>query len=415
MHYVWSNRLFPQNNLSTVDGKRLQIINPGIANNGAGPDFFNATVIIDGQTWAGNVEIHLRASDWHRHHHTEDPAYQTVILHVVDADDMAIYRTNGHLIPQFVMKCNPQLSATFHSLADFSVDTLPCAAVIPAIPSLYITDWITALGYERLHDKVDRIEAIVRDNAGDWNEAAYITIARSLGFGTNAEPFQRLARATPLRILRRHADDPLVIDSILLGQAGLIPHSGLDESYTARLASEYSFFAAKFGIKPPADLNWKFSRMRPQNSPVRRILYLARLICNNRDFISRVLSITTLREATEIFTPAARNSESAIQNYATLSQASTDILIINAVIPLAYAYANYTGDYTRARQIAELLHEIKPETNRFTTMFANAGIKVNSAFASQAIVQLRREYCEKRKCLYCRIGHRHLSACSLRQ
>lgn len=408
MHYVWSNRLFPQNNLTTADGKRLQIINAGVSNNGSGPDFFNATVIIDGQTWAGNVEIHVRASDWHRHGHTDDVAYQTVILHVVENDDTAIYRANGERIPQFVMKCNPELSATFHSLADLSPDTLPCVDAIGKIAQIYLTDWITALGYERLHEKADRVLGLVESSSGDWHEAGFITFARALGFGTNSEPFERLARATPLRILRRHADDRLVVESRLRGQAGLIGGRYDKEGCSERMASEYAFFAAKFGIQAPSDMGWKFSRTRPQNSPIRRIGYLAELICNRRDFITRMLSVERLQEAYEILEGAGRG-------HGSLSQSSTDILIINAVIPLAYAYATYNGEYARAREIAEMLHEIKPESNRFTTMFSMAGIEVRSAFVSQAVVQLRREYCEKRKCLYCRIGHRHLSACALRK
>ena len=411
MHYVWANRLFPQNNLTTTDGRRLQIINPGFINNDAGPDFFNATVIIDDKTWVGNIEIHVRASDWHRHHHTNDPAYRNVILHVVDIDDQPIYLDSGEVIPQFVMKCNPMLNASFHSLADFATDTLPCANAIPKIPDIYLTDWLTALGYERLHDKADRITAIVNDTAGDWNEAAYITIARALGFGTNAEPFQRLARATPLRIMRRHADDPLIVESILLGQAGLLPIPNVSENYNSRVATEYSFFATKFGIKAPQSLGWKFSRTRPQNSPYRRINYLASLICNQRDFTTRMLSFDSIDDVMAVLnSPSGHDAGNAT----SLSHSSINLLIINAVIPLAYAFACYNGNYDRARTIAEMMQVIKPESNRFTAMFAAAGIKVNSAFTSQAIVQLRREYCEKRKCLYCRIGHRHLSACSLR-
>ena len=413
MHYVWANRLFPQNNLTTTDGRRLQIINPGFINNDAGPDFFNASVIIDDNTWVGNIEIHVRASDWHRHHHTDDPAYRNVILHVVDIDDQPIYRDNGEVIPQFVMKCNPTLNASFHSLADFATDTLPCAGAIAKIPNIYLTDWLTALGYERLHDKADRIADIVTDTSGDWNEAAYITLARALGFGTNAEPFQRLARATPLRILRRHADDPLIVESILLGQAGLLPIQSATADYNRRLATEYAFFATKFGIKQPQSLGWKFSRTRPQNSPYRRISYLVALICNQRDFTNRMLSFDSIDDVKAMLNPPAAVAFGEAPS-ATLSLSSLNLLVINAVIPLAYAYACYNGEYGRARTIAEMMQEIKPESNRFTAMFAAAGIKIGSAFTSQAIVQLRREYCEKRKCLYCRIGHRHLSACSLR-
>lgn len=406
MHYVWLNRLFPQNNLTTVDGRTLQILNPGTLNNGAGPDFFNAAVVIDGQKWVGNVEIHLRASDWHRHHHTEDPAYQTVILHVVDNDDAPIYRTNGHLIPQFVMQCSSDLNRHFHSLADFSVETLPCLNALHAMPKVYLTDWVTALGYERLHDKVERILAVVAATSGDWHEAAYVTIARALGFGTNSDPFERLARSTPLRILRRHADDTFIVESILLGQAGLIEHTA-GESYGQRMAQEYNFFAAKFGMKAPESLAWKFSRTRPQNSPVRRISYLAGLISDTRDAISSILMFEDLDDIYKLFFGE--------HNHSRLSRTSIDLLIINAVIPLAYSFANYRGDFARASEVVEKLHEIKAESNRFTNMFQIAGVPVRSAFESQAIVQLRRQYCEKRKCLYCRIGHRHLSSCALRK
>lgn len=411
MHYVWLNRLFPQDNLTTADGRRLQIINPGSLNTGSGPDFFNACVIIDGQTWVGNVELHLRASDWHRHKHTDDPAYSTVILHVVETDDTAIHRTTGGIIPQFVMRCSRELAGNFHSLADFAVETLPCAHAIAQIPGIYLTDWITALGYERLHEKADRISRLVSDMSGDWNEAGFVTVARALGFGTNSDPFERLARATPLRILRRHADDRFIVESILMGQAGLTGRAGHDDGTAARMEREYRFFAAKFGIKAPEGLCWKCTR--PQNSPARRIEYLAALICGKGDFISRIMSAGSVAEAYDILngnTGDERNGKKAM-----LSRASTDILIINAVIPLSYSFATYNGDYSHARDIAEMLQGIKGESNRITAMFAAAGIDIGSAFVSQAMVQLRREYCEKRKCLYCRIGHRYLSAHALRK
>lgn len=405
MHYVWLNRLFPQNNLTTVDGRRLRIINPGTLNNDAGPDFFNATVMIDNETWAGNVEMHLRASDWHRHNHTHDPAYQTVILHVVEHDDAQIYRSSGGVIPQFVMRCSPDISAHFHSLADFSVDTLPCVHALRTMPAVYLTDWLTALGHERIYNKADRVAAYAADNGNDWIEAGYIAIARALGFGINSEPFERLARATPLHMLRHHADDCFIIESILLGQAGLLPEEGERDAQMQRMAAEYDFFAAKFGMKPPAGLAWKFSRTRPQNSPQRRIRILAGFISDPRDFIGNALSINSLERLNAFY--------DEIKGLG-LSRSSFSLLFINAIVPLIYAFANFLGDYTCARDIMEVMHEVAPESNRFTAMFSMAGVKIDSAFVSQAVVQLRREYCEKRKCLYCRIGHRYLCARALR-
>lgn len=405
MHYVWLNRLFPQNNLTTVDGRRIRIINPGTLNNDAGPDFFNATVIIGDATWAGNVEMHLRASDWHRHKHTDDPAYQTVILHVVEVDDAQIYRPSGDAIPQMVMKCSPTISTYFHSLADFSVETLPCVNAIQTMPQVYLTDWITALGYERIYAKADRIASYAADCGNDWVEAGYIAIARALGFGINSDPFERLARATPLHILRHHADDRFIMESILMGQAGLLPAPGASSPEAERMSREYDFFCAKFGLKAPASLAWKMSRTRPQNSPQRRISILAGLIADPRDFIGNALSINSVERLNAFYDDIKGLG---------LSRASFRLIFINAIVPLIYAFANYFGDYQRAQAVIELMHDIEPESNRFIDMFALAGLRVRSAFASQAVVQLRREYCEKRKCLYCRIGHRYLSAHALR-
>lgn len=416
MHYVWLNRLFPQNNLATVDGLPLQIINPGSLNTGAGPDFFNASVILNGQKWVGNVEIHVRASDWHRHNHTADPAYQSVILHVVGADDTVIHTVDGRELPQFVLRCNPHLNEQFHSLADFAVDALPCVQAIQSIPRIYMTDWITALAYERLYDKVERIKRLVEGSNGDWIEAGYITMARAFGFGTNSEPFERLARSIPMRILRRHSDNAMALEGILLGQAGLIPQS--DNYYHQRLRDEYNFFAAKFGIRPVADLGWKFSRMRPQNSPVNRVSYLACMISADPNFLSKLLNISSVEAAYEILrrhAPCTMQCMTDQYEDMELSISSLNILIINAVIPFIYAYNTHIGNFDQAEKAIDMLHELKAENNRFTRMFASAGVKVDSAFSSQAIIQLRREYCEKRKCLYCRIGHRHLSAHALVQ
>lgn len=419
MHYVWQNRLLPSSGLSTADGRSLRVINPGQYNNDAGPDFFNAAIEIDGQKWAGNVEIHVKASDWVRHHHHDDPAYDTVILHVVGVDDMVIRRSDGSPIPQFVMACNAGLNARFHSLTDFAVDALPCAAAIAGMPRLYVTDWLTSLAYERLYAKVDRIYDILKAYNGSWNETAYIVFARALGFGTNAEPFERLARATPLRMMRKHTDSIVVMEAILFGQAGMLPRPGVSsDPYVGMLATEYQFFAAKFGLRRPENLGWKLSQMRPQNFPFRRIAYMANLLAGFPHFISSMLSVKSMDEMVEMLQFPLQGywahhltlGGNKVENITTMSRASINILIINAIIPLAYAYATEMGEHGRAESVAAMLQEIPAEHNRITAMFANAGIKISDAFTSQAVIELRREYCEKRKCLYCRIGHRHLAA-----
>lgn len=423
MQYVWQYRLFPQVGLTTVDGRRVSIINPGLLNTGPGPDFFNASVEIDGQRWVGNVEIHVRASDWHRHGHDSDPAYHSVILHVVDADDVPIRRPDGSIIPQMRMPCSAQFSNYCNRLMEAAPTGLPCSAAIASLPAIYITDWISALGYERVHEKAERIDRQLEALAGDWEETAYITLARALGFGINAEPFERLARSLPLRFVRKHADSVLSVESLLFGQAGMLPQKPSADAYIARLQTEYSFLANKFGLRAPQSLGWKNSGIRPANFPHRRIALLANMIVSRTSLMSAIASIESLDEARQLFdaeltgywahhyTLGGAASESKIYS----SKGSVNLLIINVVVPLLYAYSLSRGDYDRAESAIELLHELPAEHNRLVDIFPTAGIPLRDAFTSQALLQLRRAYCQQRKCIYCRIGYRHLSTLTLRR
>jgi hypothetical protein len=423
MQYVWQHRLFNPSGLKTVDGRSLTIINPGQLNTDAGPDFFNATIEIDRQKWVGNIEIHVRASDWFRHKHDRDRAYDNVILHVVDNDDMIIKRADGSPIPQMQLSCSPTLNADYHHLTDTSPAQLSCADAISQIPKVFITDWIDALAYERIQQKSDRIDTLVKNSAGDWEQASYITVARSLGFSTNSDPFERLARATPIRFLRKHSDSIITLEAFLFGQAGLLEKISSTDSYASGLAREYKFLVNKFGLRRPDFLGWKMSKMRPQNFPYRRIALLAQMIFDGYSIMSKIAAIQSIDDARKIFNHKLTGywvnhytfSGQTIPYDINLSRASIDLLIINAAVPLLYSYSIAHGDLDRAEFAVELLHQLKPESNSMITMFANNGIKSPDAFTSQALIQLRREYCEKRKCLFCRIGHRHLARCAIRK
>ena len=200
MHYVWQHRLILPDYLVTVDGLPVTVIDPGRHNTDAGPDFFNAKVRIGDKLWAGDVEIHVRASDWHRHGHDGDRAYDSVILHVVDRDDAPVSRSDGEVIPQMVMRCTPDFSVSYDELVGRSDIDLPCAYAIPGLPRLHVTSWMAALGYERLYDKAARLTALMNDRPGDWDHALYVTLARALGFGLNSQPMERLALATPFSL-----------------------------------------------------------------------------------------------------------------------------------------------------------------------------------------------------------------------
>lgn len=424
MQYVWQQRLWPLAEMRTVDGRRVEVLDPGRLNTDAGPDFFNAKVRIAGATWVGNVEIHYRASDWHRHGHDSDRAYDSVILHVVDRDDAVVRRPDGQIIAQMRMPCDPALNTKYGELVGRADIDLPCARDIASLPAVYVTDWISSLAYERLYDKVERIESIRQRLCGDWEQTCYVTVARGLGFGINGEPFERLALSLPLIFIGKHSDSLTAVEALLFGQSGLLnAHAVAVDSYAAHLKKEYDFLAVKFGLKCPENLGWKMARMRPPNFPHRRIAVLAAMLHGGFRMMSRLLEARDADSACSLFTPElspywqrrysfGAESDSDI---GTLSRSSAMVMAVNVVAPLMMAYGLSRGDDRMADAAVDLLHSIKAESNSVVSLFARAGIKANDAFTSQGLIQLRRAYCEQRKCLYCRIGHRKLSYCAHRR
>lgn len=422
MQFVWQHRLWNKPNLTTVDGCRLQIIDPGKLNSDSGPDFFNAKVAIDGHIWAGDVEIHVKASDWHRHGHDGDPAYDSVVLHVVDRDDTIIRRSNGESIPQMRMPCEPQFYYSYSDLVGRSDIDLPCARIIAETPPLRLTAWTDALAYERVYQKSDRIENLLERFRGDWQSAAYVTLARALGFGINGEPFERLALSLPLMFVGKHADNPLAVEALLFGQSGLLDDAKATGDYPARLRREYDFLAHKFGLRKPQAMIWKMSRMRPANFPHRRIAVLAAMLANGFRLFDKILAVESLDDAVQLFNPELSPFWSSHYTFAgapgprqtALSRSSVTVLTINTVVPLQMAYAQTHGSDEMAERAMALLQSLPAENNHIVDLFRRAGIKITDAYTSQAVIQLRKAYCDQHKCLFCRFGHSLLSSKAIR-
>ena len=424
MQYVWQYRLIPPGPLFTVDGQRLRIINPGSINTDAGPDFLNADIMIDDQQWVGNIEVHTRASDWFRHNHHNDPAYDSVILHIVDIDDAPIFRKNGLRIPQFQLRCTPDLNAHLHQLVDTSPDSLPCAEFLKKTPPVYFVDWISALSLQRLQQRADNVIELADKLENDWDSVAYIYFARALGFSKNADQFERLARATPLQFLRKHSNDPGVLEAILFGQSGLLSTAPSDHSYANSLKREYEFYRHKFNLQPPQTIIWQMGRMRPATFPHRRVAYLAQIVYNNpfSKYINpdQPPSLQYLVKSLDIDLDGFWRHHYTFTSQPTsypinLTRQSIYLLIINAIIPLMYAWGIYNNRPALSENAIELLNEIKPEDNIHTRHFTSLGIPCKDALTSQGMIQLRRQYCQMRQCLNCRIGHRLLSFKAQRQ
>lgn len=417
MQYIWQYRLWPLADMVTVDGERVEVISVGTLNKEAGPDFFNATIKIGNITWSGNVEIHVRASDWHRHHHDQDRAYDSVILHVVDVSDKRIYTYDGRLLPQMVMKCDPNFSLKYQQMVgDISRD-LACARELPTLPQIHLTSWFTALAYERIQTKAERIHQILKATNGDWAEAIYITMARALGFHTNSLPLELLARSTPIKAMMKHSDDPTCIEAMLFGQAGLLPEADCGDQYVETLKSTYAYLVQKYGLRRNTGIVWKMST-RPQNSPCRRVATLAAMVCRGLFFSSTLIDGKSEEELRQLLNFDIMGYWSQFHSFGhpstptkrALSYASVTILLINVVAPLMFAFGEQTGNEALQEKAVGLLESLAAEKNSVIDAFTRTGITPPAnAFFSQALIQLKREYCEPRKCLFCRIGHKLLS------
>lgn len=417
MQYVWKHRLWRSEDMVTNTGKKVRVVDPGLLNTDAGPDFFNAKIEIDGHMWVGNVEMHYRATDWKRHHHDSDKAYDSVILHVVAKDDAPVRRTNGELIPQLVLEVSPQFNADYASLVGATIE-VPCATKIKQVPHLTIVEWVEGLAFERLHGKVERIHQLLDSFNGSWEDVCYVTLARNFGFGINNDAFERLARRTPLRLLGKHSDSVLQIEALLFGQAGMLDAQkpGMD-SYYNQLCTEYAFLSNKFQLTPMEKESWKLFRIRPQNFPYRRIAMLAQFIEGGFRMMNRILETEGEKEMRALFEVELSGYWTKHYTFgkpneratATLSRSSIDIILINTVAPLLYAYGELTGNYEMTDKAIKLLEDLRAENNSIVSHFVAYGIDCPDALTSQALVQLKREYCDARKCIYCKIGHHLLS------
>lgn len=273
LHYVWKHKLFTLKPLQTTDGQPIEIIDPGLANMHAGPDFFNAKIKINDVTWVGNIEIHQQASDWFRHNHHLDPTYDSVILHVASDIDAVPTRSNGEIIPQMELHYPPYLLENYEEL--IRADRYPaCFRIIPQLPSFLLHSWLSTLQVERFENKTQQIEKYLHEYNQDWEYAFFITLARNFGFGVNSDTFELWAKSVPLAAVNKHRDNLFQIEAFFFGQAGLLQELPVD-AYTENMIKEYNYLKQKFGLQPSSDCRWRFLRLRPGNFPHIRIAQLA--------------------------------------------------------------------------------------------------------------------------------------------
>src|SRR3712207_1302050 len=470
LQYVWKHKLFPLQPLQTTGGLPVEVIDPGLHNSNAGPDFFNAKLKIDGTLWVGNVEVHSLSSDWFRHGHDRDRAYDSVILHVAGKVDTDIVRPGGEPLPQLHLNCPDAVRTHYEELRN--ADRYPCCTeVIGALPKVAVHSWLTSLQTERLQQKALQIEKRLERCDRNWEDAFFVTLARNFGFGLNGDAFERWAGTLPFRAVDKHRDDLFQIEAFFFGQAGLLDEiasredvsnrpatqqvqtahlaasgtadalraeaktDGLPlhsrttstletvpadlpaDEYYFRLQKEYRYLRHKFGFDAQMQASdWRLLRLRPGNFPHIRLAQLAWLYRSGSTLFSRLMEGETLEAVRGML--AARTSDYWTEHYLfhkpsprrekTLGAKSVDLLIINTVVPFLYAYGLHKADERMCDRALRFLDELKAEDNHIVRSWSAAGLAVTSAADSQALVQLRTAYCEQRKCLYCRFGYEYM-------
>ena len=414
LHYVWKHKIFPLKELKTTTGQQVEVIDTGLANTDAGPDFFNAKLKLDGVLWIGNIEIHERSSDWFKHGHHADAGYNSVILHIASEIDTEISRSNGERIPQIQLICPEAVRTNYKELLE--TDSYPpCYRIIPSLSPFTAHSWMSALQMERFEQKATLLNERLKRCQGNWEDAFFITLARNFGFGLNGDAFETWAHQLPFRAVDKHRNDLFQIEAIFFGQAGILEDSDGD-GYYLRLKKEYTYLQHKFGLIPMDASLWRFLRLRPANFPHIRIAQLACLYHRAYGLLSRIMETETLQGVRDIL--KGGTSEYWLTHYTfggsspsrpkALSNTSLDLLIINTVVTFLYAYGLHKGNRVLCARAGSFLEELKAENNYITRMWEQCGMKASNAADSQALIQLKKEYCDKKKCLYCRIGYEYL-------
>lgn len=426
LHYVWKHKLLPPGELLTTDGRQVEVIDPGLHNHDAGPDFFNAKVRIGGTLWVGNVEIHLRSADWYVHGHDRDSRYNNVVLHVVETADADVQTQEGNYLPQLVAEVPSHVKTHYAEL--LSTDHYPpCYRIIPELSRLMVHSWMAALQTERLEQKTEAIRRRAELAGGSWEDAYFQTLARNFGFGINGDAFELWARSVPLSAVGKHRDDLFQIEAIFMGQAGLLDEQSipqryrseaLSEGYFTRLRNEYQYLAHKFSLSPMDFGMWRFLRLRPQNFPYIRIAQMAQLYYDQHTSLSALLDCQSVADLNRLLTTQVTpywqthyvfGSPSA-ESTKRLSAASLNLLIINTAIPMLFAVGRHRQKEELCDRAFDLLEQMKDEKNHIITMWQECGLPVDNAGDSQALIQLKKAYCDRKDCLRCRFGYEYMRA-----
>ncbi|OMP31051.1 DUF2851 family protein [Mangrovimonas sp. DI 80] len=411
LHYLWKYKIHKTSNLKTTSGETVTLANVGQHNTDSGPDFFNAQIKIGNQLWAGNVEVHVKSSDWFVHGHEQDQAYDNVILHVVWEHDTEIFRKDNSEIPtlQLKDKVDTQLLDTYSELYSKGNKWIYCEDNLSKTDRFVLNNWLERLYIERLEQKYQTIEKLLSDSKNDWEAVLFKMLAKNFGLKVNGDAFFSLAQSVDFSVVRKLQSNQFGLEALFFGQCGWLD-SELEDVYYLKLQKEYGFLKQKFQLSNVSVLAPQFFRLRPPNFPTIRLSQLASLYANEKQLFSKLMELNSLEDyhkvldcETSLYWETHYSfGKSSKPSKKRLTKTFVDLLLINTIIPIKFAHCKANGK--EIDNVVQLAQQIHAESNSLLSAFANLGIKCQNALQSQALIQLKRNYCERQKCLDCAIG-----------
>ncbi|MFD2568211.1 DUF2851 family protein [Pseudotenacibaculum haliotis] len=413
LHYLWRYQLFDVSSLKTTNNQPLSIIRSGLHNEDSGPDFLNARIYLEGQMWVGNVEIHIRSSDWYYHQHENDENYDAVLLHVVWQHDVEVFMKNNKPIPTLELRhfVNDSIVKNYQRLQGRSPQWIPCDTQIDKIDSFVMNNWLERLYIERLERKSIDVKEQLKKTDNDWEAVLFLLLSKNFGLNKNGEAFLDMASSIPFSVVRKESCHEERLYALFFGQAGFLEEE-IEVSYHQKLKEEYKYLKHKHQLKPIPKKLFQFFRMRPSNFPTIRLAQLSALYTKNRSLFADLMACKQVEDFYKLFAIELADfwkthytfTKESKTSHKKLTTSFVDLLIINTIIPLKFSYQKSLGKLNE-EELIELLKKVRPEKNSIVEKFKSLKLEVEDAFTTQALLELKNNYCAKKRCLQCAIGN----------
>ena len=411
LHHVWQHKKFAVTQLQTTTGESIQILHSGQYLQLAGPDFFNAHIIIGNQKWAGNIEIHLKSSDWYLHNHEKDANYDSVILHVVWEHDTPIFRKDNLEIPTLELRNYVALTDVhkYQSLIT-QKSWIYCENDIQKVDDFIFKNWQERLYFERLERKSSEIARLLKESNNDWEAVLFCLLAKNFGLNTNGALFLNMAKSIPFSVIRKESFAIENLEALFFGQANML-QTNFQDSYPNKLQHDYNYLCHKYTISIRVFDKVEFFKHRPDNFPTIRLAQLAALYHKEHNLFSKIVNVSSITEIYTLFQIEVNDywethynfDKKSVAKKKKMSHSFIDLIVMNTLIPVRFAYEQSLHKES-TQEIIELTTALQPEKNIIIDKFAAIGILAENAFQSQSLLQLKNEYCDAKKCLQCAIG-----------